>query len=57
MTCLDEHVLLRRELDELTDAEGVALDLGGRIELAFGTTRRRYLGRSGEYQGRFDPRF
>ena len=56
-TCLDEHIVLRRELDELTDVEDIALDLGGRIELAFGTIMRRHIARSGEYKGRFDPRF
>ncbi len=55
--CLDEHVLLRREIDSTLDPEGFTLDLGDRIEQAFGTVDRRHLARVGEHEGRFDPRF
>ncbi len=53
----EEHVLVRREFDEVPDLEGIAIDLGARIENAFGTTHRRHLANRGEYEGRFDPRF
>jgi hypothetical protein len=56
-TCLDQHVLLREELDNMADPEQTALSLGQRIELAFGSLHQRYLARRGEYEGRFDPRF
>jgi hypothetical protein len=52
-----EHVLVRREFAEVPDPEVFAMDLGGRIENAFGTTHRRYLANRGNFEGRFDPRF
>ncbi|TDO51507.1 hypothetical protein EV643_103246 [Kribbella sp. VKM Ac-2527] len=55
--CLDEHVLIRRELDGMADPESFALDLGDRIEQAFGTLNRRHVARQGEHEGSFDPRF
>lgn len=55
-TCLDDHVLLRWELDEIV-AENIAMDVGNRLEQAFGTTHRRHLANRGEYEDRFDPRF
>ncbi|WP_329562122.1 hypothetical protein [Kitasatospora sp. NBC_01266] len=56
-TCLDEHLLLHRETDGLPDPETFALDLGDRVEQAFGTVHRRHLARRGEHEGGFDPRF
>ncbi len=56
-TCLDEHVLLRQEAAGMVEPESLALDLGDRIEQAFGTVHRRHLANRGEYEGRFDPRF
>lgn len=55
-TCLDDYVLLRWELDEI-EAENIAMDVGNRLEQAFGTTHRRHLANRGEYENRFDPRF
>ena len=55
-TALDEHVLLRWELDEI-EAEDLAMDAGDRIEQAFGTTNRRHFANRGEYEDRYDPRF
>jgi len=56
-TCLEDHLLLRREVQDAPNPEDLALDLGDHIEQAFGTLHRRHLARVGEYQGRFDPRF
>lgn len=56
-TCLDEHVLLRWEMAELPAVEGVALDVGNRLEQAFGTVLRRHPAGRGRYEGRFDPQF
>jgi hypothetical protein len=55
-TCIEDHILLRWELDEL-DAEVLALAVGDRLEQAFGSTLRRHLANRGDYVGRFDPRF
>lgn len=55
-TCLDEDVLLRWECEEL-DAESIAMEAGGRLEQAFGTTMRRHCACTGEFEGQFDPRF
>lgn len=55
-TCLDDHVLLRWELDEI-EAENIAMGAGDRMEPAFGTTHRRHLASRGEYADRFDRRF
>lgn len=55
-TCLDDHVLLRWELDEI-DAENVAMDAGDRLEQSFGTTHRRHFANRGDFEDRFDPRF
>jgi hypothetical protein len=55
--CIEDHVLLRWELSADFEVEEVALDVGDRVEQAFGTTFRRHLARRGEYEGRFDPRF
>lgn len=55
-TCLDDHVLLRWELDEI-EAENIAMDAGDRLEQAFGTTHRRHFANRGEHEDRFDPRF
>lgn len=56
-TCIEDNVLLRWELDDGLEVEEIALDVGDRIEQAFGTTGRRHLAHRGEYEGRFDPRF
>lgn len=56
-TCIEDHVLLRWELDREFVVEELAMDVGDRVEQAFGTTHRRYLAHKGEYEGRFDPRF
>lgn len=53
--CLDDHVLIRLEV-EVIDDEWVAMELGDRIEQAFGTTNRRHVARTGKYEGSFDPR-
>lgn len=55
--CIENHVLLRWELSADFAVEDVALDVGDRVEQAFGTTHRRHLAGRGEYEGRFDPRF
>jgi hypothetical protein len=55
--CTEENILLRWEIDEEFDASEIALDLGDRIEQAFGTTHRRHFARTGPYDGKFDPRF
>jgi hypothetical protein len=55
-TCIEDHVLLRWELDGV-DAEVLALAVGDRLEQAFGSTLRRHLANRGDYAGRFDPRF
>jgi len=54
---MEDHVLLRWELDDGIDGEILALAVGDRLEQAFGTTLRRHLAHGGEYEGRFDPRF
>lgn len=54
--CLDDNVLLRYEVSDGFDPETFAIELGDRIEHAFGTTHRRHLANRGEYEGRFDPR-
>jgi hypothetical protein len=56
-TCLEDHVLLRREVDGMIDPQGYAMNLGDRLEQAFGSTMHRHVARIGEYVGRFDPRF
>jgi hypothetical protein len=56
-TCIEDHVLLRWELDEGIDAGTLALSVGDRLEHAFGSTLRRHLAHQGEYAGRFDPQF
>lgn len=43
--CLDDHVLLRVEIEQSIDPEQFATIMGDRIELAFGTTNRRHLPR------------
>jgi hypothetical protein len=55
--CTEKNILLRRELESEFDAKEIAIDLGDRIEQAFGTTHRRHIARSGPYNGEFDPRF
>jgi hypothetical protein len=54
--CLEDHLLLRWEADEMINPESFALDLGDRMEQAFGTLYRRHIARIGEYADRFDPR-
>jgi hypothetical protein len=56
-TCLEDHLLLRHEVDEVIDPEQYALGLGDHLEQGFGSVHRRHLARAGEYVGRFDPRF
>ena len=56
-TCVRDNVVLRWGLDEGLEVEEIALDVGDRIEQAFGTTSRRHLAHRGEHEGRFDPRF
>jgi hypothetical protein len=55
--CLEDHVLLPHEADDRIDPERYALDLGDRIEQAFGSVSRRHLARIGEYEGHFDRHF
>jgi hypothetical protein len=43
--CLENHVLLRAEIEQSIDPERFATIMGDRIELAFGTTNRRHLPR------------
>lgn len=57
VTCIEDHVLLRWELDQQPVVEDIALEVGDRIEQAFGTSHRRHLAHRGQYEGRFDPRF
>lgn len=54
---IENHILLRWELTADFKAEDVAMDVGDRVEQAFGTTSRRHLARRGDYEGQFDPRF
>lgn len=55
--CLDDHVLLRREIDGPIDPEECAIAIGDRLEQAFGTMQRRHLCQAGDHVGQFDPRF
>ena len=55
--CTEENVLFRWEISETFDPGEIALDLGDRLEQAFGTIHRRHIARSGPYDGKFDPRF
>jgi hypothetical protein len=54
--CIEDHVLSRWEFDRL-EPEPLAMDVGNRIEQAFGTVHQRHLAHRGEYEGSFDPRF
>jgi hypothetical protein len=56
-TCTETNIVLRWELEAQFDVSQVAIELGDRIEQAFGTTNRRHLAERGPYQGQFDPRF
>lgn len=56
-SCLDEHVLLRMEIENGFEAQDVAMQIGDRVENAFGTTHRRHIANRGDSEGRFDPRF
>jgi hypothetical protein len=56
-TCLDDHLLLRYEVDDVIDAQHYAVDLGDRLEQAFGSIRRRHLARTGDHAGHVDPHF
>lgn len=56
-TCMEDHVLLRWELDEEFDVRDLAMDVGDRVEQAFGSTHRRHLAHRGDFEGQFDPRF
>ncbi len=55
-TCVEPNVLLRVEADVL-EPEALAMDIGERVENAFGSTHRRFLAHRGEFENRFDPRF
>jgi len=39
-TCLDEHLLLRKEVDGAIDPMSLAIDLGDRVEQAFGSVEQ-----------------
>jgi hypothetical protein len=58
--CPDPNVVLIRELDvyptEPDTIRDLAIDLGGRIEDAWGMKERRFLARTGEGAGDFDAR-
>ncbi|MEX0980086.1 MAG: hypothetical protein WDZ89_03270, partial [Gemmatimonadota bacterium] len=58
--CPDPNVVLVRELDAYpTDPEAIrtlALELGGRIEDAWGIKERRFLARAGTAVGKFNAR-
>jgi hypothetical protein len=58
--CPDPNVLIARELElfptEPDDLRELALDLGGRIEDAWGSTERRFLARAGGAIREFDTR-
>jgi hypothetical protein len=56
-TCLDDHLLLRYEVDDVIDAQQYAVGLGDRLEQAFGSIRRRHLAHTGDHTGHVDPRF
>jgi hypothetical protein len=53
---IEDHVLLRWELEHI-EPEVIAIDVGDRVEQAFGSTHRRHLANRGDYEGKFDPRF
>ncbi len=57
-TCPTESVCLRREIEEMPrEEEGVrnlAFEIGGAIENAWGSSRRRFIARSGPNAGSFD---
>jgi hypothetical protein len=53
---IEDHVLLQWELERI-EPEVTAMDVGDRVEQAFGSTHRRHLAHRGEYEGKFDPRF
>jgi hypothetical protein len=55
-TSIEERVLLRWELERI-EPEVIAIDVGERVEQAFGSIHRRHLANRGEYEGKFDPRF
>lgn len=54
--CLEENVLLRWEFDNDFESRQLAMDVGLRIENAFGSVEPRYLARHGDFAGEFDPR-
>lgn len=54
--CIEDHLLLRRKIDDTIDAGNYALAIGDQMEQAFGTTHRRHLAHGGEYEGQSDPR-
>lgn len=56
-TCLHSPVLLRHELVEEFEPAAVAMQIGDRLENAFGSTSRRHIASRGDYAGQFDPRF
>jgi hypothetical protein len=56
-TCLEDHVLLRYEVDDAIDPQRYAVDLGDRLEQAFGSINRRHFARTGEHTGDLDPRW
>jgi hypothetical protein len=56
LACIEDHVLLHWELERV-EAETVAIDVGDRVEQAFGSTHRRHLANRGDFDGRFDRRF
>ena len=52
--------MIRRELDTFPESENdirdLALDVGARIEDAWGGKYRRFLDRVGDSEGKFNPR-
>lgn len=56
--CRDNHVLMRRELFELSNdwPQTVAFSIGSQVEDAFGSTSRRFVANRGSLKGKLDQR-
>lgn len=59
-TCWEPNVIIREEMDlwptEPDEFRELAFQLGGRIEDAWGSSRRRFLDYHGDLKGEFNPR-
>ena len=58
--CREPHIMIRRELDSFpateNDVRDLTFDIGARIEDAWGIRQRRFLDRTGDMAGQFNPR-